>query len=88
MMHITGRNVIIESSPGIHTKGSPFNGQTGEVMAFRFDVTQGRVALLIRFGEKLGVFYHDEVKLSPEEVQEMDREAGFRRRYVEGSIGE
>jgi hypothetical protein len=80
-MHITGRNVIVESSPGFSVKESPFNGQTGEVLVCRFDMSQNRVALLIRFGERLAVFYHDEVKFSSEEVRQMDADAEFRRRY-------
>jgi hypothetical protein len=82
-MHLNGRSVIIESGPGLNTKASPFHGQTGQVIFYRFDVVQKRVAFLIRFGERLEVFYHDEVKLSPEEVKEMDREAEVRRKYVE-----
>lgn len=86
MMHIVGRNVIVRPSIECHTEGSLFNGKTGEVIAYRFDMVHNRVALLIRFGERLGVFYHDEVKFSPEEIRQMDAEVEARRQYLKSSI--
>jgi len=82
-MHLTGRSVVVKSKPGLSSGASTFDGQTGQIMAYRFDISQNRVAFLLRFGKKLGVFYHDEVELSDEDVKQLDDDASYRRQALD-----
>ena len=73
-MRLHGIQVVVQSKSSFTSGQSPFSGQTGEVITYRFDVHSNRVAFLIRFGAQMGMFYHDELTFMAEDVVRWDEE--------------